>query len=169
MRRLDWEGSQTVPPEVAAWAKDPGFNPLCLLGLMRRFAKIDPLKVHEIQSRNLDPHALKQAWIEMSDEADAKITHLADTLPDNPDRRRLRRCRRQTRLARRESRAHDSSPEHPRLPPARGWSGAGNPARVAAFGREQRRCTYQSAVLFRACARNQCGDPAVCLLKYVPT
>ena len=42
------------------------------------------VKLHEIQARNLDPQALKRAWIEMSDEADAKITHLADTLPDTP-------------------------------------------------------------------------------------
>ena len=68
----------------AACGKDPGFSPLSLLGLMRRFAKIDPLKLHEIQARNLDPRALKHAWIEMSDEAEAKITHLADTLPDTP-------------------------------------------------------------------------------------
>ncbi len=68
----------------AACGKDPGFSPLSLLGLMRRFARIDPAKLHEIQARNLDPQALKHAWIEMSDEADAKITHLADTLPDTP-------------------------------------------------------------------------------------
>ena len=78
---------RTYPLAAIVWAacgKDPGFNPLSLLGLMRRFAKIDPLKLHEIQARNLDPQALKRAWIEMSDEADAKITHLADTLPDTP-------------------------------------------------------------------------------------
>ena len=78
---------RTYPLAAIVWAacgKDPGFNPLSLLGLMRRFAKIDPLKLHEIHARNLDPQALKRAWIEMSDEADAKITHLADTLPDTP-------------------------------------------------------------------------------------
>lgn len=68
----------------AACGKDPGFSPLSLLSLMRRFAKIDPLKLHEIQARNLDPIALKHAWIEMSDEAEAKITQLADTQPDTP-------------------------------------------------------------------------------------
>ena len=68
----------------AACGKDPGFSPLSLLKMMRRFAKIDPVKLSEIQARNLDPRALKHAWIEMSDEADAKITHLADTLPDTP-------------------------------------------------------------------------------------
>ena len=68
----------------AACGKDPGFSPLSLLKMMRRFAKIDPVKLSEIQARNLDPGALKHAWIEMSDEADAKITHLADTLPDTP-------------------------------------------------------------------------------------
>ena len=68
----------------AACGKDPGFSPLHLLKMMRRFAKIDPVKLGEIQARNLDPFALKRAWIEMSDEADAKITRLADTLPDTP-------------------------------------------------------------------------------------
>lgn len=51
---------------------------------MRRFAKIDPVKLGEIQARHLDPQALKRAGIEMSDEADAKTTHLADTLPHTP-------------------------------------------------------------------------------------
>jgi hypothetical protein len=68
----------------AACGKDPGFSPLSLLGMMRRFARIDPLKLHEIQARHLDPIALKHAWVEMSEEADAKITHLADTQPDTP-------------------------------------------------------------------------------------
>jgi hypothetical protein len=68
----------------AACGKDPGFSPLLLLGMMRRFAKIDPVRLHEIQARKLDPQALKRAWIEMSDEADTKITHLADTQPDTP-------------------------------------------------------------------------------------
>ena len=68
----------------AACGKDPGFSPLHLLKMMRRFAKISPTELSKIQARNLDPQALKRAWIEMSDEADAKITHLADTLPDTP-------------------------------------------------------------------------------------
>ena len=46
--------------------------------------EIAPAKLHEIQARKLDPIALKHAWIEMSDEAEAKITRLADTLPDTP-------------------------------------------------------------------------------------
>ena len=63
---------------------------------MRRFAKIEPREtVHEIQARHLDPQALKRAWIEMSDEADAKITHLADTPARHSHRRRLRGRRRQ--------------------------------------------------------------------------
>jgi hypothetical protein len=68
----------------AACGKDPGFSPLHLLKMMRRFARIDPVKLGEIQARHLDPQALKRAWIEMSDEADAKITRLADTQPDTP-------------------------------------------------------------------------------------
>ena len=51
-------GSQSVEIVWAA-LQNPGFNPLSLLALMRRFAKIDPLKLHEIQARNLDPQALK--------------------------------------------------------------------------------------------------------------
>lgn len=47
-----------------------------LLELMRRFARINP--------RQLDPIALKKVWIEMSDLAEAQITHLADTQPDIP-------------------------------------------------------------------------------------
>lgn len=77
----------TFPLAAIVWAacgKDPGFSPLSLLGLMRRFARIDPAKLHEIQARHLDPQTLKRAWIEMSDEAEAKITRLADTAPDTP-------------------------------------------------------------------------------------
>jgi len=78
---------RSYPLAAIVWAacgKDPGFSPLYLLKMMRRFARIDPVKLGEIQARNLDPIALKQAWIEMSDEAEAKITHLADTQPDTP-------------------------------------------------------------------------------------
>ena len=78
---------RTYPLAAIVWAacgKDPGFSPLHLLKMMRRFAKIDPVKLGEIQARDLDPFALKRAWIEMSDEAEAKLTHLADTHPDTP-------------------------------------------------------------------------------------
>ncbi len=68
----------------AACGKDPGFSPLHLLKMMRRFARIDPAKLSKMEARKLDPQALKRAWIEMSDEAEAKITHLADTQPDTP-------------------------------------------------------------------------------------
>lgn len=78
----DWSKPATFRKAIVKRGRHSG--PLSLLGLMRRFAKIDPLKLHEIQARNLDPIALKHAWIEMSEEAEAKITHLADTLPDTP-------------------------------------------------------------------------------------
>ncbi|HRQ91217.1 MAG TPA: hypothetical protein PLA50_20675, partial [Bacteroidia bacterium] len=68
----------------AACGKDPGFSPLFLLTMMRRFARVNPATLKEIQARNLDPIALKMAWIEMSDLAEAQITHLADTQPDMP-------------------------------------------------------------------------------------
>jgi len=68
----------------AACGKDPGFSPLSLLKMMRRFARVDPAKLEEIQARALDPVTLKNAWIEISDEAEAKMTRLADEQPDVP-------------------------------------------------------------------------------------
>ena len=66
---------QTYPLAAICWAacgKDPGFSPLSLLKMMRRFARLDPAKLEEIQARALNPVALKMAWIEMSDDAEAK-------------------------------------------------------------------------------------------------
>ncbi len=68
----------------AACGKDPGFTPLSLLKMMRRFARVDPAKLEEIQARALDPVALKNTWIAISDEAEAKMTQLADEQPDVP-------------------------------------------------------------------------------------
>jgi hypothetical protein len=68
----------------AACGKDPGFTPHSLLKMMRRFAKIDPARVQEIQARNLDPVELKETWIQMSAEAGETMTRLADTNPDLP-------------------------------------------------------------------------------------
>ncbi len=68
----------------AACGKDPGFTPLSLLKMMRRFARIDPAKLSEIQARQLDPRVLKTQWIEMSDHAETEMTKLADTQPDMP-------------------------------------------------------------------------------------
>jgi hypothetical protein len=78
---------KTYPLPAICWAacgKDPGFSPLSLLKMMRRFARIDPAKLEEIQARALDPVALKMAWIEMSDDAEAKMIRLADERPDLP-------------------------------------------------------------------------------------
>jgi hypothetical protein len=78
---------KTFPLSAICWAacgKDPGFSPLSLLKMMRRFARIDPAKLEEIKARALDPVALKMAWIEMSDEAEAKMIHVADEQPDLP-------------------------------------------------------------------------------------
>ena len=77
----------TFPLPAICWAacgKDPGFSPLSLLKMMRRFARIDPAKLEEIQARALDPVALKTAWIEMSDAAEAEMVRLADERPDLP-------------------------------------------------------------------------------------
>jgi len=68
----------------AACGKDPGFTPLSLLKMMRRFARVDPAKLEEIQARALDPVALKNTWIAISDEAEQKMTRLADEQPDVP-------------------------------------------------------------------------------------
>ena len=78
---------KTFPLPAICWAacgKDPGFSPLSLLKMMRRFAKIDPAKLEEIQARKLDPKALKMAWIEMSDAAEAEMIRMADERPELP-------------------------------------------------------------------------------------
>lgn len=78
---------KSYPLAATCWAacgKDPGFSPLSLLKMMRRFARIDPAKLEEIQARTLDPIALKTAWIEMSDEAETKMIRVADQQPDLP-------------------------------------------------------------------------------------
>lgn len=78
---------KTYPLPAICWAacgKDPGFTPLSLLKMMKRFAKIDPVKLEEVKARALDPIALKMAWIEMSDEAEAKMIRVADEQPDLP-------------------------------------------------------------------------------------
>lgn len=68
----------------AACGKDPGFTPLSLLKMMKRFARVDPAKLEEIQARKLDPIALKTAWVEMSDAAESKMIRLADERPELP-------------------------------------------------------------------------------------
>lgn len=81
------ELEKVYPLEAIIWAacgKDPGFTPMLLLEMMRRFARVNPRQLATIQSRNLDPVALKKTWIEMSDRAEAEITRLADTQPDLP-------------------------------------------------------------------------------------
>ena len=78
---------QTFPLPAICWAacgKDPGFTPLSLLKMMRRFAKVDPTKLEEIQARALDPLKLKMAWIEMSDAAEVEMIRVADERPDLP-------------------------------------------------------------------------------------
>jgi len=68
----------------AACGKDPGWTPHSLLTMMRRFARLDPAKLEEIQARKLDPVALKTARVEMSIYAEEEMTRLADTQPDLP-------------------------------------------------------------------------------------
>ena len=81
------ELTRHYPLEAIVWAacgKDPGFNPLSLLKMMIRFARIDPLELHKIKARKLDPIALKEEWIAVSDRAREQMTLLADENPDMP-------------------------------------------------------------------------------------
>jgi hypothetical protein len=66
----------------AACGKDPGFTPVSLLQMMRRFAKIDPLELDLISARKLDPRILKDTWITMSDQALEQMESLADQQPE---------------------------------------------------------------------------------------
>jgi hypothetical protein len=78
---------RTYPLAAICWAacgKDPGFSPLSLLKMMRRFARVSPTELDKIKARALDPKVLKVAWIEMSDDAEAKMIRLADEQPDLP-------------------------------------------------------------------------------------
>src|SRR4051812_8226783 len=78
---------KTYPLAAICWAacgKDPGFTPVSLLKMMKRFGRVDPVKLEEIQARALDPVKLKIAWIEMSDEAEIKMIRLADEPPTLP-------------------------------------------------------------------------------------
>jgi hypothetical protein len=81
------ELDKIFPLEAIVWAacgKDEGFSPLFLLEMMKRFARIKPGTLKEIQARQLDPIELKKAWIAMSERADAEITRVADTMPEIP-------------------------------------------------------------------------------------
>jgi hypothetical protein len=81
------ELTRHFPLEAIVWAacgKDPGFNPLSLLKMMIRFARIDPLELDKIKARNLDPIALKEEWIGVSDRAREEMNSLADENPDMP-------------------------------------------------------------------------------------
>jgi hypothetical protein len=78
---------KTFPLPAICWAacgKDPGFSPLSLIGMMKRFAKVNPTELDKIKARELDPVKLKMAWIEMSDAAEAEMTRVADERPDLP-------------------------------------------------------------------------------------
>jgi hypothetical protein len=81
------ELSRIYPLESIVWAacgKDEGFSPLFLLTMMRRFAKIEPGTVDKIKARNLDPIEMKKEWIEISCNAEAEITRVADNMTDLP-------------------------------------------------------------------------------------
>jgi hypothetical protein len=68
----------------AACGKDPGFTPLSLLKMMRRFARIDPVELDKIAARAIEPTELKTRWLAISDEAEVQMTALADERPEIP-------------------------------------------------------------------------------------
>jgi len=75
------------PLEAILWAacgKDPGFSPLLLHKMVVRFARIDPVELDKIRARDLDPVAMKQAWVEFHEKAREEISSLADEFPDTP-------------------------------------------------------------------------------------
>ena len=81
------ELGRIYPLEAILWAacgKDQGFSPLSLLKMMRRFAKIVPGELDKIRARQLDPMALKEEWIALSDQAEVEMVRLADTQLDLP-------------------------------------------------------------------------------------
>lgn len=81
------ESHAQFPLAAICWAacgKDPGFTPLSLLSMMRRFAKVDPVELEKIQSRAMDPVLLKHNWFRISDEAEILMTALADEQPEVP-------------------------------------------------------------------------------------
>jgi hypothetical protein len=81
------ELNKIYPLPAICWAacgKDPGFTPLRLLKWMKRFAKVDSARLEEIRARAIDPVALKMAWLQMSDDAEAKMIRVADEHPDLP-------------------------------------------------------------------------------------
>jgi hypothetical protein len=79
--------AQHYPMAAICWAacgKDPGFSPLHLLKMMRRFARIDPLEFSRIKARDLDLTELKTRWVKMAEEAEVKIQQLSEQAPDLP-------------------------------------------------------------------------------------
>ncbi|HEX9563971.1 MAG TPA: hypothetical protein VF981_08370 [Gemmatimonadaceae bacterium] len=81
------ELSRRYPLAAMCWAacgKDPGFTPLSLLAMMRRFARVDPAELDKIRARDLDPTELKAEWVSVSDAAETAMTALADARPEVP-------------------------------------------------------------------------------------
>lgn len=82
---VEWARRYSLAAIVwAACGKDPGYNPLMLLVMMRRFARIVPTELHQLAAREIDPVALKSEWIEMAVVAEEEILALADGQPDFP-------------------------------------------------------------------------------------
>lgn len=49
-----------------------------------KVCKIDPIEMDKIQARQLDPIAMKEEWIAISDEAEEAMVRQADEVPDTP-------------------------------------------------------------------------------------
>ncbi len=81
------ELSRLYPLAAICWAacgKDQGYSPLFLLKMMLRFAKIVPGTLEKIKAKDLNPIAMKQEWIEISDQAGEAILKISNDRPDLP-------------------------------------------------------------------------------------
>ena len=79
------EWSRHYPLSAIIWAacgKDPGFTPAMLLAMMRRFSRVNREELSVLAAREIDPVALKAAWIEAAGEAEEQMTKFAEVRPD---------------------------------------------------------------------------------------
>ncbi|MBL8896092.1 MAG: hypothetical protein JNM84_00620 [Planctomycetes bacterium] len=82
---LEYAKLYTLPALCwAACGKDLGYTPFSLLELMRRFARIDPAGLAEIQARALDPRAMKEEWTKLADAAHLAMKRIADEQTELP-------------------------------------------------------------------------------------
>jgi hypothetical protein len=71
--------------EAIVWAacgKDPGYQPLLLLTMMRRFARVRHDQLALLAAASIEPTVLKTQWLEMSARAETEIERIAEEKPN---------------------------------------------------------------------------------------